>query len=121
MTSSAPARSTRTRHSSFGPTSLIRPTAAAAHRLAPVDDDVGLTGRYRLDPRTTAWWWSPEMYALLGLPPEDTCACTEALLQCEHREDRDVAQGITASASGHASLPADLRAILRDACPPAPA
>jgi hypothetical protein len=244
MTSSAPARSTRTRHSSSGPTSLTRPTAAAAHRLAPVDDDMGLTGRYRLDPRTTAWWWSPEMYALLGLPPEDTCACTEALLQCQHREDRartleainrsvltgrpfavetrvlrrdgtlrvlvlmgqpqsgddgavaavegmcvditfgrlahdedvvialqtevsqmrtamasraaieqakgilmlltgcsdqvafellahmsshthrkvrDVAQVITDSASGHASLPADLRAILRDACPPAPA
>jgi hypothetical protein len=36
-----------------------------------------------------------------------------------HRKLRDVAQAITASASGGAGLPADIRAILRDACPPA--
>ena len=35
-----------------------------------------------------------------------------------HRKLRDVAQAITASASGGAGLPADIRAILRDACPP---
>jgi len=64
---------------------LSRP-AAAPHRLPP--DDLGLTGRYRLDPRTATWWWSPEMYALLGLPPEGTRPCTEVLLQCQHREDR---------------------------------
>jgi hypothetical protein len=28
------------------------------------------------------------MYALLGLPPDGTLPCTEALLQCQHREDR---------------------------------
>src|SRR4051812_21615875 len=86
MVSPAPARSRTTRHSPSGPASLARP-AAAPHRLPPLDD-AGLTGRYRLDPRTTAWWWSPEMYALLGLPPDGTRACTEALLQCQHREDR---------------------------------
>ena len=37
-----------------------------------------------------------------------------------HRKVREVAQTIVESASGHASLPADVRAILRDACPPAP-
>ena len=36
-----------------------------------------------------------------------------------HRKLRDVAQAITASASGGAGLPADIRVILRDACPPA--
>lgn len=36
-----------------------------------------------------------------------------------HRKLRDVAQAITASASGGAGLPADIRTILRDACPPA--
>lgn len=35
-----------------------------------------------------------------------------------HRKVRDVAQAITASASGSTDLPADIRAILRDACPP---
>ena len=35
-----------------------------------------------------------------------------------HRKLRDVAQAITASASGGAGLPADIRTILRDACPP---
>jgi hypothetical protein len=35
-----------------------------------------------------------------------------------HRKVRDVAQAITESASGHTRLPDDVRAILRDACPP---
>ena len=35
-----------------------------------------------------------------------------------HRKVRDVAQVITESASGHARLPDDVRAIVRDACPP---
>src|SRR3954451_16511083 len=85
MVSPAPARSRTTRHASPGPASLTH--AATPHRSPPLDDP-GVTGRYRLDPRTTAWWWSPEMYVLLGLPPDSTRACTEALLQCQHREDR---------------------------------
>jgi hypothetical protein len=35
-----------------------------------------------------------------------------------HRKVRDVADSITESASGHARLPDDVRAIVRDACPP---
>jgi hypothetical protein len=35
-----------------------------------------------------------------------------------HRKVRDVAQVITESASGHGQLPDDVRAIVRDACPP---
>ena len=85
MVSPASTRSRTLRHTSPGHASMTRP-APAPHRLQ--DDDLGLTGRYRLDPRTTAWWWSPEMYALLGLPPEDTRPCTEVLMQCQHREDR---------------------------------
>ncbi|NYJ06009.1 ANTAR domain-containing protein [Petropleomorpha daqingensis] len=61
-------------------------SAAVPHRLP--SEDLGLTGRYRLDPRTADWWWSPEMFALLGLSPDGTRPCTEALLQCQHREDR---------------------------------
>ena len=36
-----------------------------------------------------------------------------------HRKVRDVAAALTGSAAGHAPLPGDLAAILRDACPPA--
>jgi len=36
-----------------------------------------------------------------------------------HRKVRDVAEVITRSAAGHGTLPDDIRAILRDACPPA--
>jgi len=36
-----------------------------------------------------------------------------------HRKVRDVAHVITESAAGHAQLPDDVRAIIRDACPPA--
>ena len=35
-----------------------------------------------------------------------------------HRKVRDIAQVITESASGHGQLPDDVRAIVRDACPP---
>jgi len=35
-----------------------------------------------------------------------------------HRKVRDVAESITESASGRAQLPDDVRAIIRDACPP---
>ena len=36
-----------------------------------------------------------------------------------HRKVREVAVAITESAAGHGGLPEDIRAILRDACPPA--
>ena len=35
-----------------------------------------------------------------------------------HRKVRDVAHELTSSAGGHCPLPDDIRAILRDACPP---
>jgi hypothetical protein len=37
-----------------------------------------------------------------------------------HRKVRDVARSITDSACGSATLPPDVGAIIRDACPPAP-
>jgi hypothetical protein len=36
-----------------------------------------------------------------------------------HRKVRDVAEAITGSVAGHSTLPDDIRAIIRDACPPA--
>ncbi len=91
MVSPAPAHSRTSRHSRSGLASLARPSAALPHHppsAASTADGLGMAGRYRIDPRSTAWWWSPEMYELLGLAPESTRPCIEALLQCQHREDR---------------------------------
>ena len=56
-----------------------RPTAPTIHRIA---------GRFSYDPRQGTWWWSPEMFALHGLPADMTAASTEVLLQHLHPEDR---------------------------------
>ncbi|MGY1820695.1 ANTAR domain-containing protein [Geodermatophilus sp. SYSU D00079] len=37
-----------------------------------------------------------------------------------HRKVRDVAVAITESAAGHATLPDDIRGLIRDVCPPSP-
>jgi hypothetical protein len=55
------------------------PAAPAIHRVA---------GRYRYDPKWGTWWWSPELFALHGLPADSTQASTEVLLQYLHPEDR---------------------------------
>jgi hypothetical protein len=66
--------------------------AARLPRTAPLDPppagETRVAGRYRLDPHSSAWWWSPEMFDVLGVPPEGSHPSTELLLQCQHREDR---------------------------------
>ena len=42
--------------------------------LSPPPPVTRITGRYRFDRRTGAWWWSPEMFALHGLPPGSAAA-----------------------------------------------
>jgi hypothetical protein len=55
----------------------------------PVDGITGrVAGRYRYDRRTSAWWWSPEMFALHGLRPDTAQPCTEVLLHHQHPDDR---------------------------------
>ncbi len=46
-----------------------------------------LAGRYRYDRRSSAWWWSPEMFALHGLEPGTTEPSTEVLLSSSHPDD----------------------------------
>jgi hypothetical protein len=55
------------------------PTRPVIHRIA---------ARYRYDLRRAAWWWSPEMFTLQGLPEAGQEATTELLLQHLHPEDR---------------------------------
>jgi hypothetical protein len=47
-----------------------------------------VAGRYRYDRRTAAWWWSPEMFALHGLPPGSAQPDTETYLRYQLPEDR---------------------------------
>ena len=112
MVSPAPARVRTSRHATSTSASLARP-AAPPHRLSA--DEPALTGRYRLDPRTAAWWWSPEMYALLGVPPEGTHPCTEVLLQCQHREDRArTLDALNRTVTSGSSFAVETRVLRRD-------
>jgi hypothetical protein len=45
------------------------------------------TGRYRYDVGTDAWWWSPEVFAVLGVPPAPT-PTTGLLLGAVHPDDQ---------------------------------
>jgi hypothetical protein len=47
-----------------------------------------VAARYRFDRRSGAWWWSPEMYVLHGLPPGPRPPDTEAYLAYQGAEDR---------------------------------
>lgn len=47
-----------------------------------------VTGRYRYDRATRAWWWSPEMFAMHGLPATSPPPATEDYLRHQHPEDR---------------------------------
>jgi hypothetical protein len=47
-----------------------------------------LIGRYRYDRRSGAWWWSDEMYSVLGLQPGTAQPDAEVLLQHQHPDDR---------------------------------
>jgi hypothetical protein len=62
---------------------------SSPHRLAEGDAPRGrLAARYRYDRRTSAWWWSPEMFDLYGLRPGSAEPCTEVLLSHQHPDDR---------------------------------
>lgn len=47
-----------------------------------------VTGRYCYDRKTQAWWWSPEMFALHGLPVAADPPATEEFLRYQHADDR---------------------------------
>ena len=50
----------------------------------------GLTaaGRYRYDAGTDAWWWSPEVFVVLGLPSGRTPPTADLLLGAVHPDDQ---------------------------------
>jgi len=68
--------------------------ALSPHRLTvprTVADEVvpeRVAGRYRYDRLSGAWWWSPEMFALHGLPSTSPPPATEEYLRYQHAADR---------------------------------
>jgi hypothetical protein len=44
--------------------------------------------RFRLDVASGRWWWSPEMFSLHGLDPQEVTPTTELLLSYKHEDDR---------------------------------
>ncbi|WP_164704328.1 PAS and ANTAR domain-containing protein [Blastococcus litoris] len=47
-----------------------------------------MTGRYRYDRTSQAWWWSPEMFTMHGLPASSPPPATDEYLRYQHAEDR---------------------------------
>jgi PAS domain-containing protein len=81
-----------------------RGVAPPISQVADPSDEAGaVTGRYRYDSRGDAWWWSPEMFALYGLPPGAAEPCTQLMLQSLHPGDRArTLQALTRARSGSA-------------------
>ena len=73
-----------------------RPTTRAARtprhdpapRAAAPSTPERVTGRYRYDRATQAWWWSPEMFTMHGLPATSPPPATDEYLRYQHAEDR---------------------------------
>ena len=69
-----------------------QPVHAAASVPRPAAERPGAparaTGRYRYAQCSGTWWWSPEMFAIHGLPPGSPQPDTALVLGCQHPDDR---------------------------------
>jgi len=57
-----------------------------------------LPGRFRGDPATGSWWWSPELYALHGLSAGTVEPSVQLLLAHVHTDDRSAVRDALATA-----------------------
>jgi hypothetical protein len=82
--------------------SALRTAAQAPPAQPTPSPSPRAAGRFRLDPGSGAWWWSPEMFDLHGLPPGSATPDTEAYLRYQHAADRErvLAALSTACSSG---------------------
>jgi len=62
---------------------------------------ISVAARYRCGPAGERWWWSPELYQLLGLRPGDRQPCAELMVEGAHREDRPRVQSALQEALRH--------------------
>jgi ANTAR domain-containing protein/PAS domain-containing protein len=74
-----------------------RPAAPAlAPRPSSAPTGVPLSARFRCSPAADAWWWSPEMYELHGVPCDGTPPRARLLLDLLHPADRQRARAALA-------------------------
>jgi hypothetical protein len=79
--------------------SVTRSAPPAPVRPLPLPSPVA--GRYRYDVGSEAWWWSPEMFDVHGLPADGTEPCTRVLLAAQHPTDRvRTAEALAAAGQG---------------------
>jgi hypothetical protein len=96
-----PRRRSLPRHLHSPGTPPPRPPSTAENRPIPTAPPARRTGRYRLDVRAGAWWWSPEMYAVLDLCPDVAAPSTDALVARLHADDGPrVLQALARAADG---------------------
>jgi hypothetical protein len=73
------------------PRATTRPARTARHDPEPTASAAApehVAGRYRYDRATQAWWWSPEMFTMHGLPATSPPPATDEYLRYQHAEDR---------------------------------
>lgn len=61
-------------------------------RAAEGSATTSTVGRFRYDALADTWWWSAEMFALHGLPPEESGLTTSRILSLKHPDDRAEAE-----------------------------
>jgi ANTAR domain len=119
------ARPTATRPPAPGhrPPAIPPPAVAAPH--PPVDDDRLLALETEVEQLRTAMasravieQAKGVLMLLAGCGEQAAFALLTHISSHTHRKVREIATEITTSAAGRRPLPADIRAIIRDACPP---
>jgi hypothetical protein len=74
------------------------------HRTASAGRGTRLAARFRSDLATSQWWWSPELFALHGIPADSVQPSVGLLLSHVHTDDRPVLREALGTA-GTAGIP----------------
>jgi hypothetical protein len=93
--------------------------APHTHGVPPiVENPIRLAGRFRGDLRTEHWWWSPELYALHGIPAGSVEPTVGLLLAHVHTADRPALRdSLGASATAGTPFAREYRVLRMDGCP----
>jgi hypothetical protein len=87
------------------------PTATAGPPREQLPDPASspLAARFRCSPAADAWWWSPEMYALHGIPCDGTPPRARLLLDLLHPADRQRARAALAGCAERRAFSLEMR------------
>src|SRR4051795_3600149 len=74
-----------------------------------------LAGRFRGDLATEQWWWSPELFALHGIPAESVQPTVGLLLSHVHNSDRPaLREALSAAATTATAFAREYRVLRMD-------